>query len=352
MNESATKILNRIFIESKLKAHVNKCYEEGPFLICDLILEPGGKVSKIENHSTEIALALKSKTEPIIYAIPHKGIIRLELLMREPKMVKFNDLSSSKEFISPDKELPIILGKTRRGNSLVVDLASMPHLLIAGATGSGKSVMLQSIICSLLLHKKQIMLALIDPKRVEFSYYDKVPHLWSPIARDVDSSLSILTDLNKEMNKRFAILQKNKCRNILEYKGKMPYIVVIIDELADLMMTSKKESQDLITLLAQKSRACGIHLIVSTQRPSVDIITGVIKANFPARLSCRVSSSIDSRVILDKSGAERLLGNGDAIIDSTNHHFIRFKGAFLTENDIINVIKNKRSWWSKLWTNS
>ena len=347
-------ILNGVLKESKLKAHVDNCHTEGSFLICDLILEPGGKVSKIENHTTEIALALKSKTEPIIYTIPSKGIIRLELLMKEPEVVKFDDIAYSKNYIEYNGKIPIILGKMRNGEPLIVDLFDMPHLLIAGATGSGKSIMLQSIICSLIINKRRTMLGLIDPKRVEFSYYENIPHLWRPIANDVESSLSILSDLVVEMNRRFSILQKNKCRNITEYKGNMPYIVVVIDELADLMMTSKKNVQDFIILLAQKSRACGIHLVMATQRPSTDIITGVIKANFPARLSCRVSSSIDSRVILDKNGAERLFGEGDSILNSMKHEFVRFKGAYLSESDITKVLKLKssRPWWSKLWMNS
>lgn len=217
---------------------------------------------------------------------------------------------------------------------------------------SGKSIMLQSIINSLLLNPKtRIKLALIDPKRVEFSYYNDLNNLYAPVARDVESSLQLLNSLIEEMDMRFLKLEKSGVRDILNYKGHMPYVVVVIDELADLMMASKKEAQYLICRLAQKSRACGIHLVIATQRPSVNVVTGIIKANFPARLSCQVTASVDSRTILDRNGAETLVGKGDAIIDCGEHKFKRFKGAFLNEEDIIqNINSNKKSWLRRLWT--
>lgn len=355
-HESYTKILNNVLSESKLKAYVKKCHIEGPFLICDLTLEPGGQVSKIIKNATEIALSIKSISEPIIQAIPSKGIVRMEFLIAKQKTVFFKDIVQSPEFIKSSFKLPLAIGKTRYGNPLVVDLVDMPHLLVAGTTGSGKSIALHSMICSLLSNPsgKRVMLALIDPKRVEFSYYENIPNLWSPIAQDVNSSLRMLTKLIDEMNNRFGILQKNHCRNITEYKKEMPYIVLVIDELSDLMMSAKREVQEMISQLAQKSRACGIHLILSTQRPSVDVITGVIKANFPARLSCHVTSAIDSRVIIDKNGAEKLSGNGDSIFDSSKYPFIRFKGSFLDEKDILDLLKKyaSKSFWSKIWTTS
>lgn len=356
MLDFSKDVLNEIFSQLKLKANVYECKKEGSFLICDVVLQPGGKVSRIERHAMEIAIAVRSLTEPLIYPMPSMGIIRIEFLMEIPGIIKFKEIFNLLDFKKLKHLLPLILGKTRHGDPLVVDLTAMPHLLISGATGSGKSMILQTILCSLISknYGRNVQLALIDPKRVEFSYYNNIQSLWNPIACDIESSLSMLNALVEEMDRRFIILQKNKCRNILELNDKMPYIAVVIDELADLMMSEKNKVQNLICRLAQKSRACGIHLIVATQRPSVDVVTGVIKANFPARLSCRVSSAIDSRVILDRNGAEKLLGKGDAILYSSDYSFVRFKGAFLSENDILDFtqIYAPKKWWNKLWTNS
>lgn len=352
--KNAVVILDGIFKQLKLKARVRECRMEGSFLICDVALEPGGTVSKVERHAMEIALAMKALAEPLIYPVPAEGVIRMELMISMPGDVPFSDVVSSPEFQSSKGRLPLGLGRTRRGRILVADLADMPHLLVAGATGSGKSMILQAAINSLLLNrgKRRIMLALVDPKQVEFSYYERIPHLYCPIARDVRSAHDVLERLVAEMDRRFTVLQKGRCRDISHYKGKMPYIVLVVDELADLMMASKRSVQDLICRLAQKSRACGIHLMVATQRPSTDVVTGVIKANFPSRLSCHVSSATDSRVVLDKNGAEKLAGRGDAILDGPDYPFVRFKGAFLSEADITANIRRcgGDSWWRRLWT--
>jgi len=352
--KAAVGILDGIFKQLKLKAKVRECRMEGAFLICDALLEPGGKVIKVERHAMEIALAMKALAEPLIYPVPAEGIIRIELMMSLPGDIPFADVVSSSEFQKSNGKLPLGLGRTRRGKILVADLAAMPHLLVAGATGSGKSMILQAAINSLLLNRsdRRVMLALVDPKQVEFSYYERIPHLFCPIARDVQSAHEVLESLVAEMDRRFTVLQKKRCRDISHYKGKMPYIVLIVDELADLMMASKKSVQDLICRLAQKSRACGIHLMVATQRPSTDVVTGVIKANFPSRLSCHVSSAIDSRVVLDKNGAEKLAGRGDAILDGPDFPFVRFKGAFLSEADIAANIRRcgGTSLWRMLWT--
>jgi S-DNA-T family DNA segregation ATPase FtsK/SpoIIIE len=273
----------------------------------------------------------------------------MEVMVAEQCIVPFQNVISSQEFLNSDAKLPLALGQCRNGEFLIADLAEMPHLLISGATGSGKSILLHTIINSLLLSNSGVVLSLIDPKRVEFSYYADLLNLHIPIARNVESSIATLNMLIKEMERRFIRLEKYGVRDISGLKGKMPFIVVIIDELADLMMISKKEVQELICRLAQKSRACGIHLVVATQRPSVDVVTGVIKANFPARISCQVSASIDSRVVLDRNGAEALAGKGDAIIDCSEHKFKRFKGSFLTEHDIVTNVKKKRNWWSRIW---
>lgn len=347
--ELAVESLEKLFGQLKLKANVDSCKRESSFLIFDILLKPGGTFRKLENHSTEIALALKALSEPLIYPITKKGIIRMEVMVAELETVFFKDVIESNEFTYSKAQLPLALGQLRNGQTLVADLYKMPHLLVSGATGSGKSILLQSIINSLLVSNRHVNLALIDPKRVEFSYYDRLSNLYGPIARSVNSSLALLTSLIKEMDRRFTILEKCSARDITSYKGKMPFVVVVIDELADLMMASKKTAQELICRLAQKSRACGIHLVIATQRPSVDVVTGLIKANFPARISCQVSAAIDSRTILDKNGAETLGGKGDAIIDCSEHPFKRFKGSFLTEQEIINIANGRKSWWNRIW---
>ena len=350
--DRAITSLNTLFAQHNIKAEITQCKAEldNTFLTFDITLKPGGTFRKIDNRRKEIALSLKALSEPLIYPITQKGIIRMEVMVSEPKTISFSEVIDNKEFLDSKMTLPLALGKCRDGLPLIVDLAKMPHLLVGGTTGSGKSIALQVIINSLLLSKNYINFALIDPKRVEFSYYAALPQLYGPIARNVNSAAELLRNLTEEMEKRFSRLEKAGCRDITTYKGKMPYIVVIIDELADLMMASKKGTQDLVCRLAQKSRACGIHLIVATQRPSVDVVTGLIKANFPARLSCQVSSSTDSRVLLDRGGAERLAGKGDSIINCPEYSFKRFKGSFISEKEIINNIKSKKSWWSKIWT--
>ena len=341
--------LNTVLGELNLKAKVVSQKIEGPYLLFDLSLDSGGKFSQIEKYSTEIALALRSVAEPLIYPIIHKGIIRMEFLIDSPELIHFENVVISCNDKVAEYNLPLILGRMRNGNPLVADLSKMPHLLVGGATGSGKSMMLHAMIHSLDL-KRNVKLILIDPKRVEFSVYSKWRNmLYSPIIYNILDAENILKKLINEMERRFSILEKSGCRDISLYNGKMPYIVIIIDEIADLMFHSKKNFQNLLCKLAQKSRACGIHIIAATQRPSVDVITGLIKSNFPARISCKVSSGIDSRTILDKNGAEKLLGKGDAIIDCDEYDFIRFQGAYLEFKPEIKI-STKTNWWSKLWS--
>jgi len=345
--------LDGILRQLKIKAKVKKYKREGAFLVCDIVLEPGGKVRQIERHSMEIALIMRAYAEPIICPIPSEGIIRLEFMMEDQGAVPFLDVATSKEFLDDKLILPMAMGTVRNGKKLVADLVQMPHLLVAGTTGSGKSMALHAIINSMILCKSQVRLALIDPKKIEFSHYAGIQQLYAPIARDPESSVELLGNLVKEMEMRFSRLQKARCRDILQYRGSMSRIVVVVDEFADLMMASKKMAQDIICRLAQKSRACGIHIVIATQRPSADVVTGLIKANFPSRMSCQVSSAVDSRVVLDRNGAERLTGKGDAILDCPGFRFVRLKGAYLSEPDIMLNVKNNasnQSWWRRLWT--
>lgn len=346
-------VLGGIFRQLKIKARISKCRREGAFLVCDIALDPGGKVRQIERHSMEIALAIKAYAEPIVYAVPSEGVVRLELMMEDQGPVPFQDVVSSKEFQESDAALPLAMGIVRNGKKLIADLAQMPHLLVAGTTGSGKSMALHAIINSMLLRGPQVRLALIDPKRIEFSHYIGMPQLYAPIARDAEASIALLRALVSEMEARFARLQRSKCRDITQYRGAMPHIVVVVDEFADLMMVARKTAQELICRLAQKSRACGIHVVLATQRPSTDVVTGLIKANFPSRMSCQVSSAVDSRVVLDRNGAERLTGKGDAILDCPGHRFMRLKGVYLSEADIMLNVKRSASsqpWWRRIWT--
>jgi S-DNA-T family DNA segregation ATPase FtsK/SpoIIIE len=346
-------ILGDTLRQFKIKAKIKQCRREGAFLVCDVALEPGGKVRQIERHSMEIALALRATAEPLVYPVPAEGIVRLELMMEDPGSVLFQDVVNSKEFQNTNAVLPVAIGVARNGRRLVVDLAQMPHLLVAGTTGSGKSMALHIIINSMMLcGSERVRLALIDPKRIEFSHYIGTPQLYAPIAKDAESSMELLSRLVSDMETRFAILQKAKCRDITQYRGRMPRVVVLVDEFAELMMASKRAAQERICRLAQKSRACGIHMVLATQRPSIDVVTGLIKANFPSRMSCQVSSAVDSRVVLDRNGAERLTGNGDAILDCPGNRFVRLKGAFLSEADIMLNVKHlasSQSWWKRMW---
>jgi S-DNA-T family DNA segregation ATPase FtsK/SpoIIIE len=268
---------------------------------------------------------------------------------RRPANVTFNNIAYGFD----DKNIPLIIGPSHGGSSIICDLIEMPHLLIGGTTGSGKSVLLHSMLCGIIESKKNIKLALIDPKRVEFPYYKDIKQLMYPVATNCEQALNIMYDLIEEMNERFEILQNSHTNLISEYNSisskQMPYIVLVIDEFSDLAQTAKKEFQEKICRLAAMSRAAGIHIIMATQRPSVNVVTGLIKANFPARISFMVPSLIDSRVILDTNGAQKLLGKGDGIIHTNGFNMVRFQGAFITTNEIKRICKNnKKTIWNKI----
>jgi DNA segregation ATPase FtsK/SpoIIIE, S-DNA-T family len=327
----------------------------------EIVPAPGVRISKIKSLEDDIALSLAALGIRIIAPIPGKGTIGIEVPNRNKQVVALKEVLSSPKFRQAKMDLPIALGKTISNEVFVADLAKMPHLLIAGATGQGKSVGINTIIMSLLYkkHPSQLKLILIDPKKVELSIYDKIinhylgylPDATEPIVTDTSKVVQTLHSLTIEMDDRYNLLKKASVRNINEYNQKfvqrrlnpekghhfMPFIVLVIDEFADLIMTAGKEVELPISRLAQLARAVGIHLIIATQRPSVNIITGVIKANFPARLAFKVASKIDSRTILDSSGAEQLIGRGDMLL-SSGSDVIRIQCAFVDTPEVDRVI--------------
>ncbi len=351
----------------------------------------GIKLSKISNLSDDLALAMSAMSVRIVAPIPGKAVVGIEIPNIEREGVNFKELLLSSTFQKSKSALPLALGKEIDGVPLVADLAKMPHLLIAGSTGSGKSVGINCLICSILFKAMpdQVKFIMVDPKRLELSVYDHIPHLLLPVVTNPKRAAAALRWAVEEMERRYNLMSKSGTRNVASYNRfvekelakrnqvaapepeineteneldagagnsddensttgllleKFPYIVIIIDELADLMMVASKEVEESITRLAQMARAAGIHLILATQLPSVDVITGLIKANFPARISFRVSSRIDSRTILDASGAEHLLGNGDMLfLRPGGSIFTRLHGAFISDEEIKDLTDYLRS---------
>ena len=299
----------------------------------------GVKVSKIVNLSEDIARNTSSESARIS-TIPGSSTIGIELPNSFRDNVMLREIISSPKFNNKDLKLPIALGKSISGQPLIGDLTSMPHLLIAGTTGSGKSVCINTIILSLLYrHKPEICkFILIDPKMLELSTYEGIPHLLCPVITEAKKAASVLGWVVKEMENRYKLMTKVGVRNIDSYNSKhkisMPYIVVIVDEMSDLMLVASKDIENCIQKLSQMARAAGIHIIMATQRPSVDVITGTIKANFPTRISFQVSSKIDSRTILGEQGAEQLLGKGDMLFMSSANRITRIHAPFVSDNEI------------------
>ncbi len=356
LNQNKDRILNtltnfKIGIQS-IKATI------GPTVtLYEIVPEAGIKISRIKNLEDDIALSLSALGIRIIAPIPGKGTIGIEVPNKNREMVGIRSVLSSERFQKTDKELPVAIGKTISNELMVIDLAKMPHLLVAGATGQGKSVGLNVILASLLYkkHPSQLKFVLVDPKKVEMSLFSKIERHY--LAKLPNSEEAIITDTKKvvytlnslciEMENRYEILKDAGAKNIKEYNTKfvarklnpkeghrfLPYIVLVIDELADLMMTAGKEVETPIARLAQLARAIGIHLVVATQRPSVNVITGVIKANFPARLSFKVTSKIDSRTILDTGGADQLIGQGDMLF-SSGSEIVRLQSPFVDTPEI------------------
>ncbi len=326
----------------------------------EIVPEAGVRISKIKNLEDDIALSLAALGIRIIAPIPGKGTIGIEVPNKNPTVVSMRSVVASKKFQNAEMQLPIAFGKTISNETFVVDLAKMPHLLMAGATGQGKSVGLNAILTSLLYkkHPAEVKFILVDPKKVELTLYNKIERHF--LAKLPDSEEAIITDNTKvihtlnslciEMDNRYELLKAAMVRNIKEYNVKfksrklnpneghrfLPYIVLVIDEFADLIMSAGKEVETPIARLAQLARAIGIHLVIATQRPSVNVITGLIKANFPARIAFRVTSKIDSRTILDTQGADQLIGRGDMLYTQGNE-IIRLQCAFVDTPEVAKI---------------
>ena len=323
----------------------------------EITVSNGTKVSRIVSLNKEIALAMAAKDVRIQAPIPGKSTIGIEIPNKEISSVGFREVLEETADQKSENKILVALGKDIMGKAILTDIAKMPHLLVAGSTGSGKSVCINTIICSILMRYKpnEVKLVLVDPKKVELSNYNDTPHLYSPVITDPNKANAALQKIVKEMERRYDLFSEKEVKNIAGYNEwiekenkkhldnkmpKMPYIVVIIDELADLMLVASKEVQDSIMRITQMARAAGIHLIVATQRPSTDIITGVIKNNIPSRIAFAVSSSIDSRTILDSSGAEKLLGKGDMLFAPMGQNVpTRIQGCFISDGEISKLIE-------------
>lgn len=320
---------------------------------------PGVKINRIVSLSDDLALALRAIGIRIVAPIPGKAVIGIEIPNEIREVVRFKEMVDSKAFEKAKSRLTLCLGKDIVGNPVMAGLEKMPHLLIAGATGTGKSVGLNAMICSILFKAtpSEVKFIMVDPKRIELSLYNGIPHLITPVVTDVKKATNALFWAVREMERRYELLAGRKVRNIDQYNQSLsspaaglvendagqseplPYIVIVIDELADLMMVASRDVEVALTRLAQMARAAGIHLILATQRPSVDVLTGIIKANFPTRLSFQVSSKIDSRTIIDSNGAESLLGNGDMLfLPPGTGKLQRVHGAYISEAELTRII--------------
>ena len=342
------KSLEKILLDFGVEGEIKKV-SYGPVVTLNEF-EPaaGVKVSKVINLSEDIARNTSSESARIS-TIPGRSTIGIELPNNSRENVYLSEIVSSNDFSKKEIKLPIALGKSISGVPITGDLSSMPHLLIAGTTGSGKSVCINTIILSLLYKHSpdKCKFILIDPKMLELSTYEGIPHLLCPVITEAKKAASVLGWVVKEMESRYRLMTKEGVRNIDGYNSKhslpMPYIVVIVDEMSDLMLVAGKEIENYIQKLSQMARAAGIHIIMATQRPSVDVITGTIKANFPTRISFQVTSKIDSRTILGEQGAEQLLGKGDMLYMSSANRIIRIHAPYVSENEIEKINNFLRS---------
>jgi S-DNA-T family DNA segregation ATPase FtsK/SpoIIIE len=357
------EILQKTLAEFKVDGNV-VAFQQGPVVtMLEVALAPGTKVTKIHSLADDLAMALKAESVRIVAPIPGKSTVGVEIPNPIRDDVRMLQLLEAPEFKETRPAIPLLLGAAADGKPIVEDLASMPHLLIAGSTGSGKSVCINTILLSILMTRTpdEVRLILIDPKQVELSFFAEIPHLLSPVVTDMKRASQVLEWLLDKMEERYDLLRRFECRNIGAYNElgekaitkrakdlemddevvqvKLPYIVVVVDELADLMLTVGKDVETAITRLAQKSRAVGIHVILATQRPSTDVITGLIKANMPTRIAFKVASKVDSRVILDQNGADKLLGMGDMLYMPPRSSMIgRAQGTYAADREVKRVV--------------
>ncbi len=343
----AADVLKKTLEEFKIKAEVTGI-KKGPVItMFEILPAPGVKLSKIVNLADNIALRLAASRVRIVAPIPGKHAVGIEVPNKKRAIVSFKEMLADDIFDQPGVEIPVVLGKDITGESQIVDLVQTPHLLIAGATGSGKSVCVNSIICSILYKRKpeDVRIILIDPKIVELKLYNDIPHLLTPVITEPKRAFQALQYCIFEMERRYSLLDTLGVRDIRMYnkkirKGKyaaekLPYIVVIVDEFADLIATSGKELESTLARLAAMARAVGIHLVLATQRPSIDVITGLIKANIPSRIAFMVANKIDSRIILDAVGADKLLGKGDMLFASAwEPSLVRIQGAYVSDEEV------------------
>mgnify|MGYP001449998712 CR=1 FL=1 len=365
-------VLQRTLAEFKIDGRV-VAYQQGPVVtMLEVALAPGTKVTKIHALSEDLAMALKVPSVRIVAPIPGKSTVGVEIPNPARDDVRLLTLLESREFREGRHHIPLLLGMRANGDAMVDDLANMPHLLLAGATGAGKSVCINTILLSVLLTRTpdEVRLILVDPKQVELSFFADIPHLLAPVVTDMKRASSVLEWAVEKMEERYDLLRRFEVRSISSYNElgeeairarveelglsdevipvRLPYFVIVVDELADLMLTAGKEVEKLITRLAQKSRAVGIHIILATQRPSTDVITGLIKANMPTRIAFQVTSKVDSRVILDQNGADKLLGMGDMLyLPPRSAALARAQGTFASDKEVKRVVSFLKSRYSQ-----
>lgn len=362
------RVLKNTLEQFNVKSEVVEI-ERGPVItMYELELAPGTKVGKVVGLSDDLAIALKAPSVRVVAPLMGKSSIGIEVPNIQREMVVLRELLEASEEVRKKMAIPLLIGKDVAGNPVISDLASMPHLLIAGTTGSGKSVCLNSVILSILFlrHPNDVQLLLVDPKMVEFSLFREIPHLISPVVTDMKKAAAVLEWAVNKMEERYALLASVGVKHINGYNRLgmseikrrlnpdgdanledvpfyLPHIVIVVDELADLMMVASKEVEASVIRLSQKSRAVGIHLILATQRPSVDVITGLIKSNLPSRISFYVASKVDSRTILDQNGAEKLLGSGDMLfLPPGTSKLVRVQGAYVSDEEVKNVVEYLR----------
>ena len=345
VSKALLEALRHFGVEARLSGVVS-----GPHVSrYELQLAPGTKVSKVAQLKDDLAYALASTEIRILAPIPGKKAVGVEVPNARRRLVRLGDIYDGRP--KGSSPFAVWLGKDVSGQSVWTDLALMPHALVAGTTGSGKSGCINSMLCSILLHSSpnDVRLVLVDPKRVELNHYERLPHLLTPVVTNPRMAANVLANLIGEMESRYEVMEEARARSLVELnrtrkktgEAPLPHILCVIDELADLMMVAPAEVEDSIIRLAQKSRAVGIHLVLATQRPSTDVITGTIKVNIPARIAFAVASQVDSRVILDQGGAESLLGQGDMLFRPVGTSRLqRIQGGFVTEEEIAKIVRH------------